>query len=87
MLKSSLKFIGKSAILFTILMLILFATQHYFLNKIIYEIMKFQGRTHLEGEAKSKEVWNIVFGIIIPFVFIISTIIIFSTQHVKNKKV
>jgi hypothetical protein len=87
MLKNSLKFIGKSTFLFAIIISILFVTQPYFLNKIIIGIINLRGSSSFEGEAKSKEVWNIFFGIIFPVVFLISIILMFVIQHYKRKKV
>jgi hypothetical protein len=48
--------------------------------------MKIRGTTEYEGEEKGTEVWNIVLGMIIPAVFLLTLVIVFLLRRKRSNR-
>ena len=84
MIKKTLIIIGYSILFTIIIVTLLFLTKGILLDRLIHLIMKLRGTTEYEGEEKGTEVWNIVLGMIIPTVFLLTFIIVFLLRRKRS---
>jgi len=74
------------SVLFTILIItILFLTKNLLLDQFVYSMMKIRGTANYEGEEKGTEVWNIIFEVIVPTVFLLTLVIVTLFNRKKFK--
>lgn len=60
-------------------------TQDYFLNDLVNKIKEIRGTEHYEGETRANEFFEILKNIILPILFLISTVIVIV--FMKSKKI
>jgi hypothetical protein len=76
MVKKILIIVGYSIVFTIIIATILFLTKNLFLDRFVYLIMKVRGTANYEGEERGTEVWNIIIGMIIPAIFLLTLVIV-----------
>ncbi len=69
------------------IMTLLFLTQKSVLNHIVLFLRHIRGTSEYEGESKGLETMNIIFGIVLPIVFVISLAIVVLVKRKKNTKI
>lgn len=62
-------------------------TKSLFLDRLVHFAMKIRGTTTYEGEEKATEVWNIIVGMVIPILFLLSIALVafFSRNKFKSR--
>ena len=83
-MKKAFSILANSIISTIGIMAILILTHRFFLDHIELLIMKAKGTSGYEGEERGTQIWNIIFGIISPFVFLIM-ICLFSIIKLRAK--
>ena len=86
MFKKILIIIGYSILFTIIIVTVLFLTKGLLLDRLIHLIMKIRGTTEYEGEEKGTEVWNIVLGMIIPAVFLLTLVIVSILKRKRTNR-
>lgn len=86
MIKKILVILSYSIIFTIIIATVLILTKNLLLDRLVYSIMKARGTVNYEGEEKGAEFWNIIMGMIIPAIFLITLVIATLLNRKKTNK-
>jgi len=54
--------------------------------KVINFVIDYRGNTYLEGESRGKEVFTVLFTMVYPIFFLVSTLFVYGLFYWKNKR-
>jgi len=86
--KKVLTIIAYSIVFATIIVVLLFISKTFFLDRLVHAIIKIRGTAEYEGEEKGREVWNIVLGMIVPAIFLLTfvTVAFLNRKKIKGNR-
>ena len=88
MIKRVLTIVAYTVVFATLIVALLFIFKTLFLDHLVHTIMKIRGTAEYEGEEKGREVWNIVVGMIVPEIFVLTFALVtfFNRKKFKANK-